>query len=187
MSSSLLVLVESPLPSSPQTSPLSPQDVHPSLPLPPESTKFLYSSLHRVDNLVRRYHSLRTDSNSQANLLAHLSSRLSLLEHSSLAPSIRTIDYDNILCPLPKLSLADRIAISLKENLDRVMLELDSSLSEMELVYMSVDDTLIALFKLVNSFGGVGEVVRGVKHVQDVYLTLVTEVRGTFLTLWDLC
>ena len=80
------------------------------------------------------------------------------------------------------MSLADRMAISLKENLDRVMVELDTSLTEMELVYMSVDDTLVTLCHIVNSLGvSSGELVNGVKHVQQVYLTLVDEVRGNLL------
>lgn len=177
MSSPLLFHIESSLPSSPQTS-QAPQDVSPSS-LPPETTKFFYSSLHRVDSLVRHYHTLRAESNSQANLLAHLSTRLSLLAHSSLGPSVRTIDYDNSLRPLQRLSLADRMSISLKDNLDRCMIELDNSLSEMELVYMSVDDILITLCELVNSFGvEVAELLKGVKHVQQIYLELTTEVRG---------
>jgi hypothetical protein len=74
----------------------------------------------------------------------------------------------------------DRMAVSLKDNLDRVMVELDSGLTEMELVYMSVDDTLVTLCRLVNSLEvSEGELVNGVKHVQQVYLTLVDEVRGT--------
>src|SRR5271170_6914422 len=117
MSSLLLLLDPSFPPSSSDPSSSSP-DAPPSH-LPPETTKFLYSSLHRVDNLVRRYHSIRTESNSNANLLAHLSTRLSLLAHSSLAPSVRTIDYEHVLFPLPHLSLADRMAISLKDNVDR--------------------------------------------------------------------
>jgi len=181
MSSPLLLLIDSSLPSS-----SSPLPLFPSTPLPPETSKFLYSTLHRVDNLVRRYHTLRTDSNSQATLLSHLSTRLSLLAHSSLAPTIRTIDYEHILCPpFPKLSLADRMAISLKDNVDRCMIEIDSSLTEMELVYMNVDDILVTLCKLVHSMGGNGaypELVRGTKHVQKVYLTLVTEIRGTFFS-----
>lgn len=77
------------------------------------------------------------------------------------------------------------MAISLKDNLDRCMVEIDSSLTEMELVYMNVDDTLVTLCKLVNSLGsGYVELVRGAKHVQQVYLTLVTEIRGQFLFLW---
>ena len=174
MSSSPL-LIDSSSSSSPPT---SSQNVS-SSPFPPGTTKFLYSSLHRVDNLVRRYQTLRTESNSQANLLSHISTRLSLLVRSALGPSAQTIDY--IFCPpLQKLSLADRMAISLKENFDTCMLELDSSLGEMELVYMNLDDILVTLCKLVNSTGGRnGEWVRGSKHVQQVYLTLVTEVRGT--------
>jgi len=74
------------------------------------------------------------------------------------------------------------MTISLKENLDRVMVELDTSLTEMELVYMSVDDTLVTLCQIVNSLGvASGELVNGVKHVQQVYLSLVDEVRGTLL------
>ena len=73
------------------------------------------------------------------------------------------------------------MAISLKDNLDRVMVEMDDSLTEMELVYMSVDDTLVALAQLVNTFGVHPELVRGVKHVQQVYLTLVNEVRGIYV------
>lgn len=151
----------------------------PPFPDSPETIKFLYSSLHRVDNLVRRYHSLRTESNSQANLLAHLSSRLSHLAQANLART--TIEYHHILCPpVGRMSLVDRMAISLKENLDRVMVELDTGLTEMELVYMSVDDTLVTLCRLVNSLEvSSGELVNGVKHVQQVYLTLVDEVRGT--------
>ena len=77
------------------------------------------------------------------------------------------------------------MAISLKDNLDRCMVEIDSSLTEMELVYMNVDDTLVALCKLVNSLGaGHVELVRGAKHVQQVYLTLVTEVRGICHFAW---
>jgi len=186
MSSSLLLLIESPL--SPSTSPPIPPSSSPNLspspsssPLPAETTNFLYSALHRVDNLVRRYHELRTESNSQANILSHLSTRLSLLAHSTLGPSVRTIDYNHILCPpAQRLSLADRMAISLKDNLDRCMVELDSSLTEMELVYMNVDDTLVALCQLINTMGArYIELVRGAKHVQQVYLALVTEVRGT--------
>ena len=181
MSSSLLL--ESSFPSStslplPSSSPNVSPSSTPSL--PPDTTKFLYSTLHRVDNLVRRYHALQTESNSQANLLSHLSTRLSLLAHSTLGPSVRTIDYNHILCPpAQRLSLADRMAISLKDNIDRCMVEIDSSLTEMELVYMNVDDTLVTLCKLVNSLGpGYVELVRGAKHVQQVYLTLVTEIRG---------
>jgi hypothetical protein len=180
MSSSLLPLS---VPSStPPSLPPSSLNDSPSTPsLPPETAKFLYSTLHRVDNLVRRYHTLRSESNSQANLLSHLSTRLSLLAHSTLGPSVQTIDYNHILCPpAQRLSLADRMAISLKDNLDRCMVEIDSSLTEMELLYMNVDDTLVTLCKLVNSLGaGNIELVRGAKHVQQVYLTLVTEVRGT--------
>jgi hypothetical protein len=119
------------------------------------------------------------ESNSQANLLVHLSSRLSLLAHSNLASSTRTVDYDNILYPLPGLSLADRMAISLKDNLDRVMMEIDNSLNEMEMLCGSVDDTLVALCHLVNTSEAYsGELYRGVKHVQQVYFNLVAEVRG---------
>ena len=165
--------------SSPSLSPSSPPSQDGSSHLPPEMTKFLYSSLHRVDNLVRRYRSLRTDSNSQTNLLAYLSSRLSHLAGSKMART--TVEYNHILCPpVGRMSLADRMVVSLKENLDRVMVELDTSLTEMELVYMSVDDTLVTLCQIMNSLGvSSGELVNGVKHVQQVYLTLGQEVRGT--------
>ena len=97
------------------------------------------------------------------------------------------VDYNHILCPpVGRMSLTDRMAISLKENLDRVMVELDTSLTEMELVYMSVDDTLVTLCHIVNSLEvSSGELVNGVKHVQQVYLTLVDEVRGTFLHVFS--
>ena len=92
-----------------------------------------------------------------------------------------SVEYNHILCPpVGRLSLAERMVFSLKENLDRVMVELDSSLTEMELVYMGVDDVLITLCQIVNSWRvSSGELVNGVKHVQQVYLTLVDEVRGT--------
>jgi len=161
----------------------SPSSSSPGAPshVPPDTTKFLYSSLHRVDNLVRRYHRLRAESNSLAHLLAHVASRLFHLAHSNMA---RTgVDYNHILCPpVGRMSLADRMAISLKENLDRVMVELDTSLTEMELVYINVDDTLFTLCQLVNALGvSSGELVNGVQHVQKVHLTLVDEVRGTLL------
>ena len=137
--------------------------------------------------MVRRYQTLKSDTNSNANLLAHLSSRLSLLAKSSLASSTRTVDYEHILCPLPRLSLADRMAITLKDNLDRAMREMDSALSEMELLYMSVEDILVALCQLVNTFGMHSELLRGVKHVQQVYLTLVNEVRGIYPPPYMVC
>jgi hypothetical protein len=96
--------------------------------------------------------------------------------------STRMIDYDNILCPFPKLTLADRMAISLKDNLDRVMIEIDNTLTEMELLYMNVDDILMALFGLETSLGMEnGELTRGIKHIQQVYFTLLSEVRGIIL------
>ena len=62
------------------------------------------------------------------------------------------------------------------------MVELDSSLTEMELVYRAVDDVLISLCQIVNSWGvSSGELVNGVKHVRQVYVTLVDEVRGTVI------
>src|SRR5271170_7409308 len=172
MSSLLLLLDPSFPPSSSDPSSSSP-DAPPSH-LPPETTKFLYSSLHRVDNLVRRYTNLRTESNSQANLLAHLSTRLSHLAHSSFAASTRTsIDYDHILYPPRLLGFSDRMAISLKENLDRCMIELDSNLTEMEMVYMQVDETFVELWKLVSVVGEYPELVRGAKYVQKIFLQLV--------------
>lgn len=151
-------------------------------PLSPETTKFLYSSLHRVDNLVRRYHSMRQESNSQVNLLAHLSGRLDLLAHSNMSHSTRTVDYDHILCP-PRLSLADRMSISLKENLDRVMNELDNSLMEMELLYSNVEDVLIAMCELgMKNYSA--DLERGVKHIQQVYFEVVAEVRGISPRTW---
>ena len=149
-------------------------------PLSPETTKFLYSSLHRVDNLVRRYQSLRHESNSQANLLSHLSTRLDMLAHSNMSQATRTVDYDHILCPPPRLSLADRMSISLKENIDRVMNELDNSLREMELLYSSVEDVLIVLCEMGMKYYS-GELERGVKHIQQVYFEVVAEVRGEYL------
>jgi hypothetical protein len=169
MSSSLAPVMDA-FPPIPQTSVSSPAL------LSPETTKFLYSSLHRVDNLVHRYQNMRQESNSQANLLAHLSSRLDLLAHSNMSHSTRTIDYDHILCP-PRLSLADRMSISLKENIDRVMIELDTRLMEMELLYSSVEDVLIAMCELsMKNYSG--DLERGVKHVQQVYFEIVAEVRG---------
>lgn len=151
----------------------------PPSPLSPETTKFLYSSLHRVDNLVRRYHALRHESNSQVNLLAELSSRLNMLAHSKLYHSITTVplDVDHILCP-PRLHLAYRMSISCKENIERVMGELDTSLAEMEMLYASVEDVLIALCELgMKNYSG--ELERGVKHIQQMYFEIVAEVRGT--------
>ena len=74
------------------------------------------------------------------------------------------------------------MSISLKDNIDRVMTELDSGLTEMELLYVNVDDVLVALCDLA-TFMGVysGELERGVKHVQHVYFSLVGEVRGAIL------
>jgi hypothetical protein len=71
------------------------------------------------------------------------------------------------------------MSISLKENLDRVMNELDSSLTEMELIYHAVHETLVALCQpamapRVYS----GELERGIKYVQDMYFTLVSEIKG---------
>jgi hypothetical protein len=74
------------------------------------------------------------------------------------------------------------MSISLKDNIDRVMTELDTGLSEMELLYVNVDDVLVALCDLATFLGGYsGELERGVKHVQHVYLSLVGEVRGSIL------
>jgi len=71
------------------------------------------------------------------------------------------------------------MSISLKDNIDRVMTELDSGLSEMELLYVNVDDILVALCDLTASLGLYsGELEKGVKHVQHVYFTLVAEVRA---------
>jgi len=178
-SSLLLMMMDPPIANSvslgsSQNSPPSPS----SGTLPPESVKFLYMSLHRVDNLVRQYHNLRALSNIQASTLAHLSSRLSALAHSSMAPSTRTIDYDNVLCP-PRLSLADRMSISLKENIERATKELNTHLQEMELLSLAVDDTLISLCDLVNRSEVYSvDLERGVRHVQHTYFNLVAEVRG---------
>jgi hypothetical protein len=74
------------------------------------------------------------------------------------------------------------MSISLKDNIDRVMTELDSGLSEMELLYVNVDDILVALCDLTASLGLYsGELEKGVKHVQHVYFTLVAEVRGAII------
>jgi len=149
-------------------------------PLPPDSVKFLYMSLHRVDNLVRQYQHTRILSNIQANTLAHCSMRLSALAHSSMAHSTRTIDYDNILCP-PRLSLADRMSISLKESIDRACSEITLHLQEMELLCLAVDDTLVSLCDLVTrSSEYSAELERGIKHVQQVYFNTVAEVRGRY-------
>jgi len=145
----------------------------------PETTKFLYSSLHRVDNLLRQYHNLRTESYSNVNRMAQLSLRLSLLANSSLAASIQAIDYEHILSPLPKLSFADRMAISLKEQLDREIRVVDATLSEMELVYMGMDDVLCALSNLLNAFRH-DELLKAANHVERVYVGLIKEVRGIF-------
>jgi hypothetical protein len=92
------------------------------------------------------------------------------------------IDYENPLCP-PHLSLADRMSISLKENLDRVMNELDSSLSEMELLYHAVHEVLVALCQpSMTPRGYSGELQRGITHVQDTYFALLAEVKG--MSVW---
>jgi hypothetical protein len=151
----------------------------------PEATKFLYSCLHRVDNLVRRYHGLRQESDSTAKLLAALSHRLALIQNSSLGPCIRNIDYDNILCPFSRLGLADRVAITLKENIEKSMLELDGNLSEMELLCMSVGDVLVTLTQVVEVFSNEElsrEAAKGRDHVEQIYSTLFSKVRGEYLS-----
>jgi len=160
-----------PFPPIPQT------PVSPPRPLTPETTKFLYSSLHRVDNLVRYYHRLRQESNSQANLLSHLSVRLDMLAGSNMShSSSRNVDYDHVLL-LPRLSLAHRMSVSLKENIDRVMNELDSSLMDMEMLCGSVKDILVSMCDLGKQNYS-GELERGVRHITQVYFDLEAEVRG---------
>src|SRR5262245_58274565 len=149
-------------------------------PLPPHAVKFVYMTLHMVDNLVQRHQTLRTDSNIQALRLSRFSTRLALLSHSNIALTARTIDYDNILCP-PRLSLADRMSISLKDQVDRSMNELNSILEEMECLHLSMDDILVSLCHLATSSGAYsGELEGAVKHVQQVYFNLAAEVRGPF-------
>jgi len=182
-----MLLVVDPIPSSsPQdlssASSVAPNESTSSTLTSPETTKFLYSSLHRVDNLLRQYHNLRTESYSNVNRMAQLSLRLSLLANSSLAASIQAIDYEHILSPLPKLSFADRMAISLKEQLDREIRVVDATLSEMELVYMGMDDVLCALSNLLNAFQH-DELLKAANHVERVYVGLVKEVRGIVLSL----
>jgi len=155
----------------------------PSASLPPDATKFLYMSLHRVDNLVRQYQHLRSISNIQANTLAHSSMRLSALAHSSLAHSTRTIDFDHVLFPPhPRLSLADRMSISLKMKIEEVCEEITVSLQDMEMAGMAIHDVLVSLCDLMTHLDGgnsqMGEVEKGVKHVRQVYFDTMAEVRG---------
>lgn len=71
------------------------------------------------------------------------------------------------------------MSISLKENLDRVMNELDSSLTEMELLYRSVHDTLVTICQPAMAPRGYSaELQRGIKHIQDTYFVLVSEIQG---------
>jgi hypothetical protein len=109
--------------------------------------------------------------------MVHLSTRLNALASSSLATSITTIDYEHILCPLPRLSLADRLALTLKEQLDRSVGVINSTLQEMELIYVAIDDVLVALCNLLNAFRH-DEVVKAVDHVGRTYVALVKEVGG---------
>jgi hypothetical protein len=148
--------------------------------LPPDAVKFLYMSLHRVDNLVRQYQHLRSISNIQANTLSHCSMRLSALARSSLAQSTRTVDFDHVLFPPhPRLSLADRMSLSLRVKIDEVTEAITLSVQEMEMVCLAIDDALVSLCDLVTQSGGYsGELERGVKHVQQVYFNTVAEVRG---------
>jgi hypothetical protein len=184
MSSSMLLL-DPTLSSSPHSSSAScppPNEPTSSTLTSPETTKFLYSSLHRVDNLLRQYHNLRTESNSDVSRMAHLSTRLNALASSSLAASINTIDYEHILCPF-RLNLPDRMAIYLKEQLDQALAVVDATLTEMELVYVAVDDVLRALCNLMIAFRH-EEVVKAANHVQQVYLGLFKEVGGIFRSIF---
>ena len=99
--------------------------------------------------------------------MAQLSLRLSLLANSGLAASIHAIDYELIFSPLPKLSFTDRNPISLKEQLNREIRVVDATLSEMELVYMGMDDVLCALSNLLNAFQH-DELLKAANHVERI-------------------
>lgn len=70
------------------------------------------------------------------------------------------------------------MALTLKEQLDRSIGVINSTLQEMELIYVAIDDVLVALCNLLNVFRH-DEVVKAVDHVGRTYAALVKEVGGS--------
>jgi hypothetical protein len=59
------------------------------------------------------------------------------------------------------------------------MNELDSSLTEMELLYRAVHETLVGLCQPATAPRVYSvELQRGIQHVQDTYFALIAEIQG---------